>query len=69
MSIDWWGNMKKKKKKMGSVTFSKTLPPIMSIINDGHNMNAVFQYSGNPSFAFGACPDRFDPSVYKNKYY
>lgn len=54
---------------MGSVTFSKTLPPIMSIINDGHNMNAVFQYSGNPSFAFGACPDRFDPSVYKNKYY
>lgn len=57
------------KKKIGSVTFSKTLPPIMSIKSDGHNMNAVVRCSENPSFAFGVCPNRPDDSVYKNKYY
>ena len=44
---------KLEKKKMGSVIFSKTPPPIMSIENDGHNMDAVFQLSENRSFVFG----------------
>lgn len=44
---------KLEKKKMGSVIFSKTPPPIRSIENDGHNMDAVFQLSENRSFVFG----------------
>lgn len=52
VSIDRWGYLGKKK-KMGSMTFSKTPPPMMSIENDRHNTDAVFQLSENRSFAFG----------------